>query len=197
MCYFSLRLVLFRQMGGAKSRSPEEERHVMKAHLRPFSLRLFIAGFVLLMPILPRLVLSAPAQQISSVPTRAALVGIWKECYDARLRNLYEIDTGFLTLSPDGTFWRWSGDNQSETILTGTWDVRGRQVHFLPTKRYALVRGAPEHLNDPGPLDEWTLMYRPAESVSLFDNLRKPAIYPVLAWKDGGTNYGFAKIYGF
>jgi hypothetical protein len=137
----------------------------------------------------------AGAPQTSATPTPSELVGIWKVCYEPDMKTVGEIDTGYLVLSPDGTFVRWSVDYLAEAtlIVSGTWTIGGLLVRFEPNRHFMRVKGQSDYVGRSDVPKEWTLMYNHSTLVALFDNPHEPAKRSVLLWHD--ANYGFAKIY--
>jgi len=68
----------------------------------------------------------------------AQIIGKWKKAYDPSLKGVYEVDSGYLIILPDGTFkdYLHSNNNTPASMLMGNWQIRGNTVTLLNIRLY-------------------------------------------------------------
>jgi hypothetical protein len=133
--------------------------------------------------------LSAQSVTLSS----AQIIGKWTKAYDPSLKGVYEVDSGYLIILPDGTFkdYLHSDNSTPASMLTGNWRIRGNTVTLVNIRLYDEKSGAAGRKPD----FSWSqriFQYSPSRKVVLFDAIKVPIVADVLTL-DGGLNYSFAK----
>lgn len=131
------------------------------------------------------------AQSVTLSP--AQIIGKWKKAYDPSLKGVYEVDSGYLIILPDGTFkdYLHSNNNTPASMLMGNWQIRGNTVTLVNIRLYDKKSGAAGRKPD----FSWSkriFQYSPSRKVVLFDAIKVPIIADILAL-DGDLNYSFAK----
>jgi hypothetical protein len=153
-----------------------------------------------LIAVLGTSVLVPIASQEAKPPSKEDVAGLWRMCYEPGLKDVSEIDYGYLMLLPDQRYVKIGGPNgvvggpsgvpsgPQWIMESGTYEIVGDGVVLHGT-----LRQSPDGKATAGEFRPWALHYDAARAVVFGSQDKEPSRTSVLR-PGPDANYGFAKV---